>query len=300
MFQKVLSNNLLLLILLSAIWGSAFIAIKISVETMNPATVASLRLIIGALFLYTYYKFKGVNEILSFNILSIIFLIGLVGNFIPFFLISWSEQFIQSNTAGLLLSVAPILTLIFSHFFTKDDKFTYRKFFSILIGLVGTIFIIGIDTIFDFSDNNSQNLIPKLAIITAAFGYVISAILAYNLNKISTLTITTYVTVFAALISLPFMIISEIFNTSIIQSKSIVSLLYLGIFPTAIAFVLRFYIISKAGPIFLSYVAYLIPIFAIFWGYILLKETITIQTGIGVLFVLIGVFISKKTNVQNN
>ena len=300
MFQKVLSNNLLLLILLSAIWGSAFIAIKISVETMNPATVASLRLIIGALFLYTYYKFKGVNEILSFNILSIIFLIGLVGNFIPFFLISWSEQFIQSNTAGLLLSVAPILTLIFSHFFTKDDKFTYRKFFSILIGLVGTIFIIGIDTIFDFSNNNSQNLIPKLAIITAAFGYVISAILAYNLNKISTLTITTYVTVFAALISLPFMIISEIFNTSIIQSKSIVSLLYLGIFPTAIALVLRFYIISKAGPIFLSYVAYLIPIFAIFWGYILLKETITIQTGIGVLFVLIGVFISKKTNVQNN
>ena len=79
---------------------------------MNPVTVASLRLIIGALFLYTYYKLKGNNEKISLNTLSIIFLIGLIGNFIPFFLISWSEQFIQSNTAGLLLSIAPILTLI--------------------------------------------------------------------------------------------------------------------------------------------------------------------------------------------
>ena len=300
MFQKILSNNLLLLILLSSIWGSAFFAIKISVESMNPVTVASLRLIIGALFLYTYYKLKGNNEKISLNTLSIIFLIGLIGNFIPFFLISWSEQFIQSNTAGLLLSIAPILTLIFSHFFTKDDKFTYRKFLSILIGLAGTIFIIGIDSIFYFSNNNSQNLIPKLAIIIAAFGYVISAILAYNLKNISILTITTYVTIFAALISLPFMIVVEIFNTSTIQLKSIASLIYLGIFPTAIAFVLRFYIISRAGPIFLSYVAYLIPVFAIFWGYIFLKETISFQTGIGVLFVLIGVFISKKTNVQNS
>ncbi len=300
MFQKILSNNLLLLILLSSIWGSAFFAIKISVESMNPVTVASLRLIIGALFLYTYYKLKGNNEKISLNTLSIIFLIGLIGNFIPFFLISWSEQFIQSNTAGLLLSIAPILTLIFSHFFTRDDKFTYRKFLSILIGLAGTIFIIGIDSIFYFSNNNSQNLIPKLAIIIAAFGYVISAILAYNLKNISILTITTYVTIFAALISLPFMIVVEIFNTSTIQLKSIASLIYLGIFPTAIAFVLRFYIISRAGPIFLSYVAYLIPVFAIFWGYIFLKETISFQTGIGVLFVLIGVFISKKTNVQNS
>ena len=257
-------------------------------------------MIIASFFLLFFFYIQKKKIIFTKQILLLLIIIGIIGNFIPFFLISWSEQFIQSNTAGLLLSIAPILTLIFSHFFTRDDKFTYRKFLSILIGLAGTIFIIGIDSIFYFSNNNSQNLIPKLAIIIAAFGYVISAILAYNLKNISTLTITTYVTIFAALISLPFMIVVEIFNTSTIQLKSIASLIYLGIFPTAIAFVLRFYIISRAGPIFLSYVAYLIPIFAIFWGYIFLKETISFQTGIGVLFVLIGVFISKKTNVQNS
>ena len=110
-------------------------AIKISVSSTNPITVASLRLIIGAIFLFSYYKFKGLKANLSIKVLLFIFLIGLIGNFIPFALISWSEQFIQSNTAGLLLSVAPIFTLFLSYFFIKEDKFYLRNFISISISL---------------------------------------------------------------------------------------------------------------------------------------------------------------------
>ena len=64
-------------------------------------------------------------------------IIGVVGNFLPFYLISWSEQHIQSSTAGILMGVGPILTLILSHFFTKDDKFTVPKLTSICIGFIG-------------------------------------------------------------------------------------------------------------------------------------------------------------------
>ena len=116
-----------MLILLSSIWGSAFIAIKISVEQIHPISVASLRLIIGAIVLYIYFQFKNLKFNLSTEIIVLIFFIGLIGNFIPFALISWSEIYIQSNTAGLLLSVAPIFALILSHFFTKDDKFSFLK-----------------------------------------------------------------------------------------------------------------------------------------------------------------------------
>ena len=93
-------------------------AIKISVSTTNPITVASLRLIIGSIFLFTYYKFRGFKENLSIKILLFIFLIGLIGSFIPFSLISWSEQYIQSNTAGLLLICCAnfyFISLIFFH-----------------------------------------------------------------------------------------------------------------------------------------------------------------------------------------
>ena len=240
------------------------------------------------------------KENLSIKILLFIFLIGLIGNFIPFSLISWSEQYIQSNTAGLLLSVAPIFTLFLSYFFIKGDKFFLRKFISILIGLLGVIFIFGFDSLINISSYQSGNFFPKLAIIIAALGYVISSILAYNIKHLSTITLTTFVTISAALISIPFMIIAEFNSSSSFNFNSLLSLLYLGLFPTAIAFVLRFHIISKAGPVFLSYVAYLIPVFAIFWGYVFLKETITDETFIGVILILLGVFFSQRPNVQNN
>ena len=97
------------------------------------------------------------------------------------------------------------------------------------------------------------------------------------------------------------MLYFEYYNPSMPTFKSLISLLYLGIFPTAIAFLLRFYIIIKAGPIFLSYVAYLIPVFAIFWGFVFLGEKISVSIIIGLLFILIGTFIGQQsTSARNN
>ena len=280
--------------ILSAIWGSAFIAIKVSVETIHPISVASLRLIIGAIVLYIYFQFKNLKFNLSNEIIALIFFIGLIGNFIPFVLISWSEIYIQSNTAGLLLSVAPIFALILSHFMTKDDKFSFLKLTSILIGLLGVLLIIGFDPLSKFHLSSSKNLVPKIAIIISALGYVISSILAYNLKNIDSVTLTTAVTISAAIISVPFLIFIELSFHSTFSFSNIIPLIYLGVFPTAIAFLIRFHIISKAGPIFLSYVAYLIPAFAIIWGFIFLKETINFNTFLGVILVLLGVFIGQK------
>ena len=228
----------------------------------------------------------------------LIFFIGLIGNFIPFALISWSEIYIQSNTAGLLLSVAPIFALILSHFLTKDDKFSFLKLTSILIGLLGVLLIIGFDPLTNFYSNSSKNLIPKIAIIISALGYVVSAILAYNLKNIDSVTLTTAVTISAAIISIPFLFFIELNFHSRFSFSNIFPLIYLGIFPTAIAFLIRFHIISTAGHIFLSYVAYLIPAFAIIWGFIFLKETINLNTFMGVILVLLGVFISQKNLVN--
>mgnify|MGYP001296294212 FL=1 len=286
-----------MLILLSAIWGSAFFAIKISVETINPITVASLRLIIGSIILFLYFKYKDLKFIYSKKIIFQIFLIGFIGNFIPFSLISWSEMYIQSNTAGLLLSVAPILTLIFSHFLTKDDKFSLLKFLSIIIGLIGVLFIFDIQNLI-YNSDSSKFIIPKLFIIIAAVGYVISSILAYNMRHMNSVTLTTFVTIFAALISIPFLIYFEFKSISSYSLNSMISLFYLGAFPTALAFLIRFHIIAKAGPIFLSYVAYLIPVFAILWGYIFLNEKINSSTLVGVILILLGVFISQKNLVM--
>ena len=222
--------------------------------------------------------------------------VGIVGNFLPFYLISWSEQHIQSSTAGILMGVGPILTLVLSHFFTKDDRFTISKFISICIGFIGVLFIFEIDVFFNINSSNSIQLLSKFLIILAALGYMISNIFAYNtLKHIDSFSITFFATLFGALVSIPFLIFSEMNQPSNFNFTSSLPILYLGLFPTAIAFQLRYYITKTSGPVFLSYVAYLIPIFALIWGYFLLSEKIYFSSIIGIILILFAVFIGKKT-----
>ena len=284
-----------MLFILSAIWGSAFIAIKISLNYFSPVSVASYRLIVASIFLLIFYLIGKYKSSLNRTDLIMLLFVGVVGNFLPFYLISWSEQHIQSSTAGILMGVGPILTLILSHFFTKDDRFTYSKLISISIGFIGVLFIFEIDTLFNFGTANSLQLLSKFLIIIASLGYMISNIVAYNtLKHIDSFSITFFATLFGALISVPFLLYSETIQPSYINFNALLPILYLGIFPTALAFQLRYHITKTSGPVFLSYVAYLIPIFALIWGFVLLSEEIYLNSIIGITLILFGVYIGKK------
>ena len=129
----------------------------------------------------------------------------------------------------------------------------------------------------------------------AALGYMLSNIVAYNtLKHIDSFSITFFATCFGALISIPFLFISESIQPSNFSYESFLPILYLGIFPTALAFQLRYHITKTSGPVFLSYVAYLIPIFAIIWGFILLSEKIYVSSIIGITLILIGIYIGRN------
>ena len=285
-----------MLFILSAIWGSAFIAIKISLEYFAPSSVASYRLISASIFLFFFYIIGKYKTYLNRYDLTMLIFVGIVGNFLPFYLISWSEQHIQSSTAGILMGVGPILTLILSHFLTKDDRFSISKLISISIGFIGVMFIFEIDMFFNINSSNSIQLISKFLIILAALGYMISNIVAYNtLKHIDSFSITFFATLFGALVSIPFLLIGEFNQPSNFTLKSVLSILYLGLFPTALAFQLRYHITKTSGPVFLSYVAYLIPIFALIWGNVLLSEKIHFSSIIGIILILFGVYVGRRT-----
>lgn len=285
-----------MLFILSAIWGSAFIAIKISLEYFSPSSVASYRLISASIFLFIFYTVGKYKTYLNRYDLTMLIFVGIVGNFLPFYLISWSEQHIQSSTAGILMGVGPILTLILSHFLTKDDRFSISKLISISIGFIGVMFIFEIDMFFNINSSNSIQLISKFLIILAALGYMISNIVAYNtLKHIDSFSITFFATFFGALVSIPFLLIGEFNQPSNFTLKSVLPILYLGLFPTALAFQLRYHITKTSGPVFLSYVAYLIPIFALIWGNVLLSEKIHFSSIIGIILILFGVYVGRRT-----
>ena len=299
MFPNKSINNFFLLIVLSAIWGSAFFAIKIGLDTFSPISVASLRLIIASLFLLFFFYIQKKKIIFSKDVFLLLLIVGIVGNFIPFYLISWAEQFIPSSTAGMLMAIGPIITLILAHFLTKKDKFTFNKLFSIIIGLIGVFFIFDINLFENFLFNNFLDLFAKSLVVLAAFGYMLSNIIAYEkLQKLDSFTITTFATTFGALFSLPFFIYDLSSSSFNFNSNSLYAIIYLGIFPTAIAFQFRYYITKTSGPVFLSYVAYLIPAFAVIWGYILLSEKIGMYSIIGILLILFAVFLGQSNLVD--
>ena len=300
MFKKLTVNNYFLLVILSAIWGSAFFAIKIGLESFSPITVASLRLSIASLFLLFFFYIQKKKILFTGQIIYLLIIIGIIGNFIPFFLISWAEQHIPSSTAGMLMAIGPIITLIMSHFLTKSDKFTIIKFVSISIGFIGVLFIFSTNSFGNLVEYNFIDLIAKFLVIIAAFGYMLSNIIAYEkLNQLDSFSITTFATTFGAIFSIPFFLIDISFNNYnyTFNYNSILAVIYLGIFPTAIAFQFRYYITKTSGPVFLSYVAYLIPAFALIWGYILLSEKIGLNSLIGILLILIGVYLGQNRSM---
>jgi len=300
LLKKLTVNNYFLLIILSAIWGSAFFAIKIGLESFSPITVASLRLSIASLFLLFFFYIQKKKIFFTAQIIYLLIIIGIIGNFIPFFLISWAEQHIPSSTAGMLMAIGPIITLVMSHFLTKSDKFTIIKFVSISIGFIGVLFIFSSNSFGNLVEYNFIDLIAKFLVIIAAFGYMLSNIIAYEkLNQLDSFSITTFATTFGAIFSIPFFLIDINFNNYnyTFNYNSILAVIYLGIFPTAIAFQFRYYITKTSGPVFLSYVAYLIPAFALIWGYILLSEKIGLNSLIGILLILIGVYLGQNRSM---
>ena len=300
MLKKLTVNNYFLLIILSAIWGSAFFAIKICLESFSPITVASLRLSIASLFLLFFFYIQKKKIFFTAQIIYLLIIIGIIGNFIPFFLISWAEQHIASSTAGMLMAIGPIITLVMSHFLTKSDKFTIIKFISISIGFIGVLFIFSTNSFGNLVEYNFIDLIAKFLVIIAAFGYMLSNIIAYEkLNQLDSFSITTFATTFGAIFSIPFFLIDISFNNYnyTFNYNSFLAVIYLGIFPTAIAFQFRYYITKTSGPVFLSYVAYLIPAFALIWGYILLSEKIGLNSLIGILLILIGVYLGQNRSM---
>tara|TARA_B100000674_G_C37793112_1_gene892736 strand:+ start:59 stop:985 length:927 start_codon:yes stop_codon:yes gene_type:complete len=294
-------NNFFLLLILSAIWGSAFFAIKVGLNSFSPIGVASLRLIIASIFLLFLFYLQKKIIIFTKEVLLLLVVIGIIGNFIPFYLISWAEQFIPSSTAGMLMAIGPIITLVMSHFLTKSEKFSLMKFISISIGLLGVFFIFNLNSFDNLLISNPIDIIAKLLVIIAAFGYMLSNIIAYEkLNHIDSFSITTFATTFGAIFSLPFFIFDITFNNFDydFNYNSAYAIIYLGIFPTAIAFQFRYYITKTSGPVFLSYVAYLIPAFAVIWGYILLSEKIGLNSLIGIILILFGVYLGQNRLVR--
>ena len=287
------TSDYFLLSILALIWASAFFNIKIATYSYGPMTIAFFRILFGAIPVVLLCLYKKIKiEAFSKDWLWFV-VIGIVNLVIPFFLIAYGVQEVQSNLAAILMASTPLSATVLAHFFTSNEKINYTKIFGVLIGFAGIVFL--------FSDNiliNENNFLSALIIFIASTFYVIGGILTLKISKKKNENVTASILIWGALIIFPItMFVEQPWNLSP-RLDSTISLIYLGIFPTGIAWLLRFRILKKNGLVFQAQVAYLIPIFGIILGYIFLKELITPKVLVAVMAVVVGIYFVKKSNTK--
>ena len=280
-----------LLILLAIIWGSSFFNIKIATYSYEPITLALVRVIFASIPLLILCKVSDIKiEAFSQN-WNWYALIGLCNIAIPFVLIAIGTAKINSYLAAILMSTTPLSGSILAHFFTKDEKLSYLKSLGVLIGFSGIILLF-----FDKVIINNDNFIYALITILGSTFYCIGGLLTLKLKNKKNENVTTSTTLWSVIFLFPFSLILETPWNSSPTLASTLSLLYLGVIATGLAWLIRFRILTVNGLVFQTQVAYLIPIFGIIFGYFLMDETITWKVIVSLVVILIGIYIFKKNN----
>ena len=285
----------ILLTTLALIWASAFFNIKIATYSFGPVTIAFLRVFLGAIpvLLICYYKKIKIEAFSKdWHWFAMIGLINLVA---PFFLIAYGVQSVQSNLAAILMSTTPLSSTVLGHFYLKNERFNFIKTVGILIGFSGIIFL--------FSDNlliDDNNFFSALIILLGSTCYVIGGVLTLKISKKRNENVTGSILIWAVIILIPILIFTEKPWEISPRLDSTISVIYLGLVSTGIAWLLRFKILVKNGLIFQSQVSYLIPIFGTILSYIFLKELITIKVLISLIAVSLGIYIVRRSDYKKS
>ena len=287
--RETTSLDYFVLTLLALIWASAFFNIKIATYSYGPLTIAFLRIFFGAIPVILLCYIKKI-KIEAFSKDWYWFAaIGIINLVIPFFLIAYGVKNVQSNLAAILMASTPLSASVLAHFFTKNEKINLVKSLGVLLGFSGIVFL--------FSDNiliNKNNFISALLILCGSTFYVIGGLLTLKISNKKNENVTASILIWGTLLLLPVsFFIEQPWNLSP-RLDSTISLLYLGVFSTGIAWLLRFYILKHNGLVFQAQVAYLIPIFGVILGFLILDELITPKVIISLLAIIVGIYIVKR------
>lgn len=282
-------KNFFLLLILAALWGPSFVFIKIAVETIPPLTLVLGRVGLAAIILYVVLRVQNGRLPQSPTIWKHIAIVALIHNTIPFVLFAWGEQYIDSALASILNGTTPLFTIILAHYFTVDDHLTPTKVIGVLLGFFGLILLV----IPSFTDGVVATTWGVLAIALAAAMYGVAIVYTRNhLRGLPKLVAPTGQMIMATIMLIPMsLIIDQPWGLSAPSTQSILALLALAIWGTALAFVMYYKLLEVADPSYVSMITYVIPVFGVVLGVLVLDESLTTLMIVGCGFILLGVMV---------
>ena len=281
------------LVFLVSVWGSSFALTKIAVQTIPPIWIPAIRLSLAAILLGAAMAVRRSAWPRSPRNWAWLVWFAVVGNIMPFFMISWATQYVASSLAGILMAVNPLLVLLLARFLLADEPVRINNVIGFAIGFTGVVMLIGPATLLAVGGAGIA-LAAQLALLAAALGYASMNVTARLAPKMELTAISAGTMAVAALISLAAALISDPNGLADAGASSIVAVLLLGIFPTALATLAVYWLVRRAGSRFLATSNYAVPAFAVCVGWIFLGETLDYGDLAGFALIIFGIAVSER------
>lgn len=295
-----MQNNTFKIIVIYAIacliWGSTWMAIRISLNSFTPFLSVGLRFSLASLFIYALMKFKGIKiqtDRLSFTLYV---LMGFFSFVIPFGLVYWGEQFVPSGLASVLFSVNPFFVAIFSYYFITSEKIGVPKIIGIVLGFSGLLVIF------------SENLTGDIPIyLPGMLAVVVSAIMQGGLQvtikkfggNLHPLSMNLVPMAIAGIVMTFSGFFLEDMSKVEFTSAGYLSVAYLALFGSLITFTSYYWLLKRVSVVVLSLIAFITPIIALILGWIFLNEELSTRHLAGSFMVLLGVLSATLGNVKS-
>ena len=269
-------------ILLGAIWSSSFMWIKIAVQEVGPITLVAFRVLFGLLFGVVVIFVQRQQLPRNFKEWVPVLLLGVTNVAIPFFLISWGEQSIDSAVAAILDATVPLFTILIAHYLLHDDKMTVPKVTGLLIGFAGVVVLMSKDI-----GASSSSVFGQLAVVLACVFYSGSNVYARKTTEDTPAILRSAGPLLSATV---IMWLATFFVERPVKIPHLgvtwIALLFLGVLGSGLAFVLSYYLLHEIGPTRTSMVTYLFPIGGVILGVIFLEEKLSWQLLAGSVLVI--------------
>jgi len=275
----------LLIIGLSILWGGSFFFIKVAVQEVTPLTLVLFRVGFAALALLIFGYLTGRRLPTRLPLWGAFLIMGALNNLIPFSLIVWSQQHIQSSLASILNATTPIFSVILAHFLTREERFTVNRGTGVLFGWVGVALLIGVESIEGFN----LQIMGYVAVLGAGLSYACAAIFGRRFKGISPIAVTTGMLCSSSVMMIPLVLIFEqpfAIHPSLITWGAILGL---SLISTALGYIIYFKVLASAGATNILLVTFLIPISAILLGVVILGERLGWNALGGMLLIFTGI-----------
>lgn len=292
--QKPAFKDYVLLVSLAAIFGMSFIFTSISVREIPPLTVAASRLFIALLIMIPIMLAAGQKLPAFGSVWIYIFLSGLFGNALPFALVSWGQVKVDAGLTAIFMAVMPLSTILLAQVLTDDERINRFKMAGVLLGFVGIVVLMGQNILTSVGDD----LLRQLAILFAAISYALNAIITRKLTSLPKYAMVAALMMAASVLMLPASLAIDKPWTAAVGAESVGAILLLAIGPTAIATLMILAIIERCGATFLSQINFMVPLFGVFFGTLLLGERLPVNAYLALAIILIALSLSRRGQIS--